>query len=35
MYVIYYVLMLRYCQLVRIMVKTNHPCLTVEHHDWH
>jgi hypothetical protein len=33
MYVIYYALMLRCWQLVRILVKTNHPCLRVGHHN--
>jgi hypothetical protein len=33
MYVIYYALMLRCWQLVRILVKTNHPCLRVGHHS--
>jgi hypothetical protein len=32
MYVIYYVPMLQCWQLVRILVKTNHPCLRVGYH---
>jgi hypothetical protein len=32
MYVMYYMSMLRYWQLIRILVRTNHPCLRVRHH---
>jgi hypothetical protein len=32
MYVMYYVSMLRCWQLVRILVRTNHPCLRVGRH---
>jgi hypothetical protein len=32
MYEMYYVSMLRYWQLVRILVRTNHPCLRVGRH---
>jgi hypothetical protein len=31
----YYVSMLWYCQLVRILVRTNHPCLKVGCHIWY
>jgi hypothetical protein len=33
MYAMYYASMLRYWQLIRIMVRTNHPCLRVGHHS--
>jgi hypothetical protein len=32
MYVMYYASILRCWQLVRILVRTNHPCLRVERH---
>jgi hypothetical protein len=32
MYVMYYMSMLRCRQLVRILVRTKHPCLKVGHH---
>jgi hypothetical protein len=32
--VMYYVPMLWCWQLIRILVKTNHPCLRVRHHSW-
>jgi hypothetical protein len=35
MYEMYYVSMLRYWQLVRILVRTNHPCLRVGCHNWY
>jgi hypothetical protein len=35
MYVMYYASMLRCWQLIRIMIKTNHPCLRVGHHSWY
>jgi hypothetical protein len=33
MYVLYYTLMLRCWNLVWILVRTNHPCLGVGHHN--
>jgi hypothetical protein len=35
MYVIYYASMLRCWQLIRILVRTNHPCLRVGCHSWY
>jgi hypothetical protein len=35
MYAIYYASMLRCWQLIRIMIRTNNPCLRVEHHSWY
>jgi hypothetical protein len=35
MYAMYYASMLRYQQLVRILVRTNHPCLRVGRHCWY
>jgi hypothetical protein len=35
MYVMYYVSMIRCWQLVRILVRTNHPCLRVGHYSWY
>jgi hypothetical protein len=35
MYVMHYVSMLRYWQLIRILVRTNHPCLRVRCHSWY
>jgi hypothetical protein len=35
MYATYYASMLRYWQLVRILVRTNHSCLRVECHSWY
>jgi hypothetical protein len=35
MHVMYYASMLRYWQLVMIVVKTNHPCLRVGRHSWY
>jgi hypothetical protein len=32
MYVMYYASMLQCWQLIRILVRTNHPCLRVGHH---
>jgi hypothetical protein len=34
MYVMYYVSMIWYWQLVRILVRTNHPYLRVGHYSW-
>jgi hypothetical protein len=35
MYAMYYASMLQCWQLVRILVRTNHPCLRVECHSWY
>jgi hypothetical protein len=35
MYVMYYALMIWFWQLVRILVRTNQPCLRVGHHSWY
>jgi hypothetical protein len=35
MYVMYYASMPRCCQLVWILVETNHPCLRVGRHNWY
>jgi hypothetical protein len=35
MYARYYASMLRCWQLIRILVKTNHPCLRVGRHSWY
>jgi hypothetical protein len=35
MYVMYYASMLQYWQLVRILVRTNHPSLMVGCHNWY
>jgi hypothetical protein len=31
----YYALLLRYWHLVMILIRTNHPCLRVEHHSYY
>jgi hypothetical protein len=33
MYVMYYMSMFRCCQLIRILVRNNHHCLSVRHHN--
>jgi hypothetical protein len=33
MYAMYYAAMLWYRQLIRTLVRTNHPCLRVGHHN--
>jgi hypothetical protein len=35
MYMMYYVSMIRYWQLIRILVGTKHPCLRVGRHRWY
>jgi hypothetical protein len=35
MYVMYYAPMLWCWQLIRFLIKTNHPCLRVGHHSWY
>jgi hypothetical protein len=34
MYAMYYVSMLQSCELARILVRTNHPCLRVGRHTY-
>jgi hypothetical protein len=33
MYVMYYMSMFQCCQLIRILVRNNHHCLSVRHHN--
>jgi hypothetical protein len=35
MYAMYYASMLRCWQLIRILIRTNHPCLMVGCHSWY